>query len=120
MAMKGGTFVGPRLKGEVLPGGGDWVLLRGDGVNELDIRLTLRTNDGPLIYVRCDGIFDAGPDVRARIAAGEDVAPAEYYFRTTLVFETGAEQYRWLNRLVAVGVGRRTRSGMVTDVFVIR
>src|SRR5439155_14076925 len=44
-----GTFEGPRLRGTVLPGGGDWTLLRADGVLELDLRLTLQTDDGALI-----------------------------------------------------------------------
>jgi hypothetical protein len=70
--------------------------------------------------VSCDGIFDIAPQVRQRILEGEDVDPSEYYFRTTPVFETGSESYGWLNRLVAVGVGRRTATGMVTDVFAVR
>ena len=40
--------------------------------------------------------------------------------RTALEFETGSEGHRWLNRLVAVGVGRRTAAGMVTDVFAVK
>ena len=115
-----GAFAGSRLKGEVLPGGGDWVLLRRDGVSELDIRLALRTDDGALIYVSCEGVFDVAPEVRERIARGESVDPGEYYFRTAVRFETGAQAYRWLNRILAVGVGRRTVSGMVTEVFAVR
>lgn len=120
MQFVGGEFSGPRLKGQVLPGGGDWVLQRRDGVAELDIRLTLRTDDGAMIYASCDGIFDITPEVRERIRKGEDVDPAEYYFRTAPRFETGAENYRWLNRLLAVGVGQRTATGMVTEIFAIR
>jgi hypothetical protein len=117
---RGGEFSGPRLRGQVLAGGGDWVLLRRDGVSELDIRLALRTEDGALIYVACDGIFDIAPEVRERIMKAEPVDPAEYYFRTALRFETGAQAYRWLNRILAVGVGRRTPTGMVTEVFAVR
>jgi hypothetical protein len=32
---KRGTFSGARLRGELLPGGGDWMLQRRDGVAEL-------------------------------------------------------------------------------------
>jgi Protein of unknown function (DUF3237) len=117
---KGGSFSGPWLQGEVLSGGGDWVLERRDGVAELDIRFTLRSSDGQLIYVRCDGLLDMTPEIRQRIRSGEDVNPSEYYFRTSPVFETGSEKYRRLNRLVAVGVGRRTATGMVTDIFEIK
>jgi len=120
MQFVGGEFSGPRLKGQVLPGGGDWVLQRRDGVAELDIRLTLRTDDGAMIYASCDGIFDIAPEVRERIRKGENVDSAEYYFRTAPRFETGVENYRWLNRLLAVGIGRRTATGMVTEIFAIR
>src|ERR1051325_7588947 len=57
-AMKRGSFAGPRLEGELLPGGGDWVLVRRDGVAELDIRFTLRTVDAVLIDVRSNGLLD--------------------------------------------------------------
>jgi len=117
--MSGGTFAGPRLRGEIMAGG-DWVLLRADGVAELDIRMTLRSAGGQLVYASCRGLFDVAPEIRTRIARGEDVDPGEYYFRTALVFETAAEELRWLNRLLAAGVGKRTAAGMVTDVFAIR
>lgn len=120
MYFKAGTFSGPQLQGRILPGGGDWVRLRADGVSELDIRLTLRTDDDELIYVASAGLFDISPEARQRILDGGDVDPASYYFRTTLAFETGTERLRWLNRLVAVGVGQRTPTGMATDVFAIR
>lgn len=117
--MKRGLFSGPRLKGELLSGG-DWLLARRDGIAQLDIRITLRTDDGKLIYVDSRGISDIAPEIRTRIERGENVDPADYYFRTFLMFETAAEIYRWLNRLVGVGVGRRTATGMATDVFALR
>src|SRR2546423_3049899 len=40
-----GTFEGPRLRGKVLPGGGDWTLSRPDAVLELDLRITLETEN---------------------------------------------------------------------------
>ena len=115
----GGSFTGERLAGEIVPGGGDWVLTRRDGVSELDIRMTLRTGDGALIYLESNGLFEISPENRARIEAGEDVDPASYYFRTSQRYETSAEKYSWLNRRITVGVGRRTPSGMVTEVFSI-
>jgi hypothetical protein len=117
--MTGGSFSGAGLNGDVLPGGGDWVLLRADGVSQLDIRFTLRSDDGALIYVRSSGLFDIDPSLRSRILQGEKVDPSEYYFRTALAFETAADNLAWLNRLIAVGVGARTAQGMVTQVFAI-
>jgi len=66
----GGAFEGPKLKGAVLPGGGDWVLQRGDGTRALDVRIALRTDDGHLIYVHCPGRFNGAPDVLQRITRG--------------------------------------------------
>ena len=104
----------------MLPGGGDWVLVRKDGVSQLDVRITLRTDDGALIYVTYRGISTMTPEMRQRILKGEVVNPSEYYFRTTPVFETAAEKYAWLNKLVAVGVGRRTRTGVEYSVYAIQ
>src|ERR1700730_14090074 len=68
-----GTFDGPRLRGKVLPGGGDWTLLRSDGVLELDLRMTLETDDGALIYVTSFGLRHGLPEVLAALARGEPV-----------------------------------------------
>src|SRR5438105_5156632 len=84
-----GSFEGPRLRGTVLPGGGDWTLLRGDGVLELDLRLTLETDDGALIHMTSFGLRHGPPDVMAALARGETVDPSTDYFRTTPRFETG-------------------------------
>jgi hypothetical protein len=51
-----GTFTGPKLKGTVLPGGGDWFLIRHDGTRVVDVRITLKTDDGHLIYMVYRGI----------------------------------------------------------------
>ena len=118
--VKGGEFSGPGLRGQVLPGGGDWLLVRKDGVGQLDVRITLRTDDGALIFVTYRGIVIIAPEVRQRIRKGEAVDPSEYYFRTVPFFETASEKYAWLNKLVTVGVGRRTRTGVVYSVYAIR
>jgi len=106
-----GHFEGPRLRGKVLPGGGDWTLLRADGVLELDLRVTLETDDGALIHVASFGLRHGPPDVIAALARGDRVDPATYYFRTTLRFETSHPAYGFLNRLVAVSSGDRRAAG---------
>ena len=50
-----GSFEGPKLRGEVLAGGGDWALFRADGAMTLDVRLTLRTHDGALVHMTYGG-----------------------------------------------------------------
>src|SRR5262249_7479156 len=82
----GGQFEGPRLRGRVLPGGGDWLLLRSDGVLELDLRITLETDDRALIDMRFQGLRHGPPDVIAALSRGEIVDPAAYYFRTVPKF----------------------------------
>ena len=47
----GGTFSGPKIKGEVLTGGEDWQLVRPDGDTELNARYLLKTTDGVVIQV---------------------------------------------------------------------
>src|SRR5437016_14040364 len=78
----GGTFEGPRLRGKVLPGGGDWTLLRSDGVLELDLRITLETDDRALIYMTSQGLRHGPPEALAALARGESGDPQRYYVRT--------------------------------------
>lgn len=115
--VRGGAFTGERLSGEVLPGGaGDWLLQRTDGVVLLDVRLLLRTGDGELVSMTYRGVRHGPPEVMARLAAGESVDPASYYFRIAPVFETAAPRLQWLNRIVAVGTGRREKAGPIYTI----
>ena len=96
----GGSFEGERLRGKVLPGGDDWTVKRSDGVIELDLRVTLETDDGALIHMTFEGILD-------------DSVTGPPYFRTTPRFETGVAKYSFLNRLLAVGSGQIRADGPV-------
>ena len=111
--VSGGDFEGPRLRGRILPGGGDWLLLRSDGVLELDLRITLETDDQALIYMTFQGLRHGPPDAITALSRGEIVDPASYYFRTVPRFETSAEAYAFLNRVVSVGVGEARPGGAV-------
>lgn len=108
----GGEFQGERLRGTVVGApAGDWLLQRNDGVTLLDVRLLLRTDDGEHIYMTYRGVRHGPAEVMARLAAGERVDPATYYFRIVPVFETSAKKYDWMNKIVAIGVGRREPTG---------
>ena len=117
--IKGGTFKGPKMKGAVLPGGGDWLTTRPDGTVVLDVRAVGRTDDGHIIYTYYRGINVMSPEVRERVFRGEAVDPSEYYFRITPVFETASEKYGWLNQIVAVGVGRISPTGVAYKIYAI-
>lgn len=102
---KGGRFNGPGFRGEMLPGGGDWVWLGADGISRMDVRATLRTHDGVLIHYDSNGVLRFPPDGRQRLADGERLSVDESYVRPTPRFETSDERYSWLSGLVVVGYG---------------
>jgi len=115
----GGTFEGPRLRGEVVAGGGDWAVFRPDGTMVLDVRLTLRTHDDALVHMTYSGRWATPPDLRVDLAdpaARHRIDPARYYFRTNPLFETGAERYTWLNDVVCVGSGYLVEGGIAYQV----
>lgn len=99
----GGVIDGPKLRGEVLPGGGDWLVVGSDGVGRVDVRATLRTHDAALVHYEARGIIKIPADGLDRLAAGEVLGFDETYVRTTPKFETAEERYAWLSEVVAVG-----------------
>jgi hypothetical protein len=115
--VSGGSFEGPRLRGRVLPGGGDWLLLRRDGVLQLDVRLTLETEDKDLVYMSYKGFRHGPKDVIDRLNRGETVDPATYYFRATPYFETGSQKLAWINGICCIATGARQASGPTYHVF---
>ncbi len=107
VAITGGTFEGPGVKGRIVPGGADWQMIQPDGFSELDTRYTIETDKGEIVYVQNRGIRHAPPDVMKRLLAGETVDPALVYFRTVPTFETSSANLQWLARSVFVGIGER-------------
>src|SRR5947208_2430735 len=91
-------------------------LPRCDRVLELDLRLTLETDDGASIDMTSLGLRHGPPDVLAALARGETVDPSKYYFRTAPRFETSAPQYAFLNRLIAISSGDRRASGPIYTI----
>lgn len=119
----GGSFEGPRLKGEVMRSGADYALIRANGSIALDVRAVLQTDDGAVIYMTYGGRLVVPSEKRAALfnpATAESVDPADYYFRTAPMFETGSEKYAWLNDIVAVGLGRQSAEGVVYQVHAVK
>lgn len=106
----GGSVEG-RLSGRVLPGGADWAAIRPDGVFELNVRLTIETDDGALIYMSYEGMRHGSEEDVAALNRGEYVPPERYYFRVLPRFETSAPRWSWLNRIFCVGYGERLTTG---------
>jgi hypothetical protein len=114
----GGTFAG-MISGELVPGGGDWQLLRDDGTASADIRYTLRTDSGALLLVYSTGVRHGDPDVLARLGRGEPVDADEYTFRTQLSIETSDAELAWLNDGVFIAVGGREPNAVVYEVYLV-
>lgn len=113
----GGTFKGDRLSGVLQTGGSDFQLIRQDGVAELDVRVTLKTDDGITIQLKGHGLRHTTPEVLRRIMSGEDVDASEYYFREAVFFEAPAGRYEWLNRIIAIAKGGRMKSEVFLDAY---
>jgi hypothetical protein len=120
VALTGGTFTGPELSGTLLPGASaDWQILLDDGTALGDIRYTLQTDGGDLLYVLSRSVRHGPPEVLARLGSGEDVAPDAYTFRTATQIETAAPHLDWLNKGVFVGVGGRQPAGIIYEVYLV-
>ena len=118
--LTGGTFVGPELNGKLLPGSSaDWQIVLPDGTTLGDIRYTLETDDGDLLYVRSRSVRHGSADVVTRLARGEDVDASEYTFRTSTKIETATARLEWLNKGVFIGVGARQRGGVIYETYLV-
>ena len=118
--LTGGTFTGPELNGILLPGASaDWQIVLPDGSAIGDIRLTLQTDDGDLLYVRSQGVRHGSAEVLARLSRGEDVDASEYVFRTATQIETAAPEFDWLNKGVFISVAGRQPGGVIYEVYLV-
>jgi len=102
-----GVVRGDRLSGTIVGAGGDWLVVNGP-VATIDVRSTIETHDGALVYVRYGGRsdFSGGPG-----AAPIHIAP---------VFETGDERYAWLNLVQAVGKGTLAGESLTYELYEVR
>lgn len=115
--IKGGTFEGAKIKGTIQAGGYDWQLIRTDEVAEVDARYVLKTDDGVLITIVNQGLRRGPAAVMKRLAAGEEVLPSQYYFRSIPVFETADPRYAWLTKSVFVATGVRKPDKVLIQVY---
>ena len=118
--LNGGTFTGPELRGKLLPGASaDWQTVLPDGTALGDIRYTLQTDAGDLLYVQSRGVRHGSAAVLARLGRGEDVDASEYTFRTSTKIEAAARQLDWLNKGIFVSVGARRQGGVIYATYLV-
>jgi len=115
----GGTVQGPRLNGRVMAGGADYELIRPDGNSRLEAHYGIEAEDGTPIYIVNRGLYVAPPEVTARLDAGEDVPPSEYYLRAAPVFDAPAGPHGWLSDHLFVSTCRFTPEAVTIRVFVV-
>ena len=118
--LTGGTFTGPELNGKLLPGSSaDWQIVLPDGTAVGDIRYTLQTDGGDLLYVQSRGVRHGSADVLERIASGGDVDASDYTFRTAIQIQTAAPALDWLNKGVFISVGARQRGAVIYETYLV-
>jgi hypothetical protein len=118
--LTGGAFAGPEINGKLLPGASaDWQVVQPDGTALGDIRYTLQTDRGDLLYVQSRGVRHGGAEVLARLARGEGVDASEYTFRTSTQIEAAAPDLDWLNKGVFISVGARQPGGVIYETYLV-
>ncbi len=118
--LSGGTFAGPEIGGKLLPGASaDWQIVLPDGTALGDIRYTLQTDEGQLLYVQSRSVRHGSAEVLACLGRGEDVDASEYTFRTATQIETSAPDLDWLNKGVFISVGGRKPGGVIYETYLV-
>ena len=115
-----GLFAGPKLKGKLRPVGGDWLTLRKDGIGILDVRATMETDDGALIYIAYTGTLDLGAEGYKNFAEGK--LPEIIHLTVSSRMYTANPKYEWVNRSQYVQVGEFERDKLLVryDVFAVK
>jgi Protein of unknown function (DUF3237) len=117
----GGAVHGPKINGTIIPPGGDWVTPMPDGTLRLDVRLTIKTDDGELILVEYNGVVALTKDGGERFNKGEPISSQDAYFITAPRFTTASKKYEWLNQMQAVGkmVSVQAAKTVKYDIFAV-
>ena len=122
--LSGGWVKGPAISGEIVPPSGDWLRVLPNGTSELDVRVSIKADDGSFIFVKYGGRIAMPADAAKRLEAGESLGSDDLYFITSPTFETSSEKYGWLNDIVAVGKIVSCAGGpdshVTYDLFVVR
>lgn len=120
----GGTVRGPRLKSEIVAPARDWVFVMPDGSSRLDVRFTIKTDDGEFVFVEYSGISAPTKEAQERLAKGEAITAADGYgyFTTTPRFMTTSATYARSNEIQGVGKMVSIQRGVAIkyDVFAVR
>ena len=116
----GGWVSVPEIKGEVVAPTADWLRVLPNGVQALDVRLSILADDGSHIFMQYGGRIE-GPE---RLRKWPNPPTEARYFLINPVFETSSEKYGWLNDVVCVGKditpGDTKEVCAMYEIFIIR
>lgn len=119
----GGWVKGPKIKGTLIAPAADWIRVMPGGNLRQDVRLTIKTDDGALIYVTYNGIISRTQEVAKRDAKGVMLTSADEYFLTAPSMETSSKAYSWLNQVQCAGKMVEVKTGdnsfVKYDIFVV-
>ncbi|MCE2658267.1 MAG: DUF3237 domain-containing protein [Rubrivivax sp.] len=115
--IRGGLISGPELQGRIVEGGIDWQVARADGVLDIAAHYVVEAPDGALIEVQSDGMRHGPPEVLAALARGESPPASSYFFRTRVLFTTGAPAWLHLNKVMALATGQRQARRVLLDLY---
>ena len=116
-----GTFEGPRIKGRVIPmSGGDFPLVRPNGVIDFDARYLLEADDGTPIYLQSRGYrWPRTPEIGEKMARNEDVGPDDYYMRVSPKFDVPEGPHDWMSKHIFVGVAEKVPNANRIHYFML-
>jgi hypothetical protein len=105
-----------------VPPTGDWSRTVAPGVNRLDVRLVIQTDDDQVIYVSYNGIAQCPKEVSDKLANGELAKADDCYFIGAPTFETNSERYSWLSSVQAVAkmVEFKRGSHIKYEIFLVK
>lgn len=101
------TLAGPRIDAQLVMPGSDWMRLGPDGIRRPDLRVTMATGDGVIIFFSYDTALVRTNEIfLAALRDGTATAFEDQYMRMAAKFETGDPRYRWLTENLFVCEGR--------------
>jgi hypothetical protein len=117
-----GTIEGPLLRGRVIPmSGGDFPLVRADGVIDFDARYLLEAEDGTVIYMQNRGFrWALTPEIAEKMSRDEPVAHEDYYMRVSPKFDVPEGPHAWMGKHVFIGVAEKIPGANRIHYFVAR
>jgi hypothetical protein len=83
--------------------GADWVRTQPTGTMNLDVRVSVKMDDGEYVYISYTGRAVPNAVMGEKVAAGENVLGSDLYFFTNPVMETNSEKYAWVNDTIFIG-----------------